>query len=69
MFDVENPGTGLDIGSVIIWDAHFSPNEGGLTKEVLLNDTNLILIKEFKPIEYFTTYGNRAFEVLLFQKI
>ncbi|MFT5876358.1 MAG: hypothetical protein ACI9GM_000294 [Salibacteraceae bacterium] len=69
VFDVENPGAGLDIGSVIIWDAHFSPNEGGLTKEVLLNDTNLILIKEFKPIEYFTTYGNRAFEVLLFQKI
>jgi hypothetical protein len=68
VFNNEHPSLGLEPGTLVIWDAHFSPNEGGLSKNVIMNDTGLILIKDFQPQYPFTTYKEAPYEVLLFQK-
>lgn len=68
VFVRETPSSNLPDGSIIIWDAHFSPNEGGLPKENLYADSNLVLLKDFQPEWPFKTWKDDAFEVLVFQK-
>ena len=69
IFDKEIPSRGLKKEAIIIWDAHFSPNEGGLSMQALLDDTNLVRLAGFQPKRAFTTYGNQQYEVVIFQKI
>jgi len=54
--------------SIIIWDAHFGPNEGGTQLSKLKNDNGLKVIKVFKPEKPFTVLGGYNYEVYLFQK-
>ena len=67
--NIEVPSTGLKENSIIIWDGHYAPNEGGLPKENLLNDSELELIAEFKPVQPFQSYGGHDYEILVFQKV
>lgn len=69
VFDKDKPSKELPVGGLIIWDAHFGPNEGGLPKENLMNDPELNLIGEFKPEHEFHVLGDHLYEVLVFQKI
>lgn len=62
------PSKDLSAGSVIIWDSQFGPVEGGLAKEVLLNDSELNLLKAFIAPNEFNGTDNFDFEVLIFQK-
>ncbi len=55
--------------SLIVWDAHFGPNEGRTPLKKLLSDSNLKLIKKFVPDKPFTVLGGYNYEVYLFQKI
>ncbi len=54
--------------SLIVWDAHFGPNEGRTPLEKLLNDDGLKVLKVFRPEEPFTVLGGYNYEVYLFQK-
>lgn len=57
-------------GGIIIWDAHFGPNENGFPLEALQKDSTLKFLKQFKP-QYPFTVGqqNMEFEIDVFEKI
>lgn len=68
LYDNNQPHKDLKPGTIIIWDAHFSPNESGLPKANLEQDSQLIKIKEFHPEHPFEVYGGQPYEVLIFQR-
>jgi hypothetical protein len=53
-------------GSLVIWDAHFAPNEGAMPLENLTSNPHFEVLKIFRPEETFNTLGNRPYEVYLF---
>ena len=55
--------------SIVVWDAHFGPNEGRTPLKKLLNDDGLKVLKVFKPEKPFTTLGGYNYEVYVFQKL
>ena len=54
--------------SLIVWDAHFGPNEGRTPLKKLLNDNGLEVMKVFKPEPPFTVLGGHSYEVYIFRK-
>ncbi|MGB0390992.1 MAG: hypothetical protein ACPGRC_04855 [Salibacteraceae bacterium] len=68
VYDREMPSSNFPKNTIIVWDAHFSPNEGGLPKQNLFNDDNLTLLKGFQPEHPFDTWKGDPFEILVFQK-
>ncbi|PKP19204.1 MAG: hypothetical protein CVU06_11565, partial [Bacteroidetes bacterium HGW-Bacteroidetes-22] len=55
-------------GALLVWDAHFGPNEGYMPLETLLKDESLKLLKIIKPKEPFNVLGNNTYEVCIFIK-
>ncbi len=64
-----NVSASIPDSSVIIWDAHFGPNEGGTPLSKLLKDNGLKVLKIFKPEQPFKALGDYDYEVVVFQKI
>jgi hypothetical protein len=62
------PDDGLQPGDLLVWDAHFGPNEAGVPLERLLQDTTLRLIELLVPDERMEVLGGHAFEVFLFER-
>ncbi len=58
----------LTDSSIIVWDAHFGPNEGRTPLSILLNDTGLIVEKVFRPKTPFKVLGGYNYEVYIFRK-
>ena len=54
--------------TLIVWDAHFGPNEGRTPLKKLLNDNGLEVMKVFKPEPPFTVLGGHSYEVYIFRK-
>ena len=67
----DSPKVSLAIpnNSLIVWDAHFGPNEGRTPLAKLLNDDGLKVLKVFKPKVPFTVLGGYNYEVYIFQKV
>ncbi len=63
-----NPSSVLENNAIVIWDAHYGPNEGRLPLENLMNDNNLVLIKSFFPENPFTVLGGYPYAIYIFQK-
>ena len=61
-----NPHEEVASGSLVIWDAHFSPNEGAMPLENLKENSQFELVQKFEPEYPFNTLGDRPFEVYLF---
>ena len=61
-----NPHEEVKSGSLVIWDAHFAPNEGAMPLENLTSNEHFEVLKVFKPEPAFNTLGNRPFEVYVF---
>lgn len=55
--------------TIVIWDAHFGPNECRIPLDTIMNDPNFKLIKKFNPDVPFTTLGGYNFEVYAFMKL
>lgn len=55
-------------GSIIVWDAHFGPNEGKTPLDKLLDDNGLRLLNVFKPKVPFKVLGGYNYTVCIFQK-
>lgn len=53
-------------GSLVIWDAHFAPNEGQMPLENLTSSPYFELLKVFEPEVPFITVGNHEYKVYLF---
>ena len=64
-----NPEIRIEEGEVVIWDAHFSPNEGGLPLENLMNNEGYKLIHLTRDKEPFTVLGGYTYEIYFFQRI
>lgn len=56
------------VGDYIIWDAHFSPNEGRLPLDSLIMNPYVQKVKRFTPENAFTVLGGHPYEVTIFKK-
>lgn len=64
----QQPSNTLEWGDLLVWDAHFGPNEGGVQFENLENDPFLKKIKSFYPIEKVTVLGGYDYSVQIYKK-
>jgi hypothetical protein len=67
--DKLKPSNSMEFGSVLIWDAHFAPNEGGVSLEAVENDERLQEIKTFLPLEKITVLGGYDYSIRIFKKV
>ncbi len=65
----ETPEYAVPEGAIVIWDAHFSPNEGRLPLERLMDNDGFQLIHLTRDKEPFTVLGGYLYEIYFFQRI
>lgn len=58
----------IPLGSILIWDSHFSPNEAKLPLNTLNENSNLELLTSFKADPAKTPGDKEIFEVFVFKK-
>ena len=59
---------GMEEGDLVIWDAHFSPNEGNTQLQWLLEHPALTFIEKHQPGTPMVVLGGRLFEVFIFER-
>lgn len=69
IYDANKPEFNVPDSSIIIWDAHFSANEGRLPLNRLLSNPNFNLLKIFTPKHPFKTLGNNEYKIAIFQSL
>jgi len=67
--DKMQPSNSMKFGDVLIWDAHFGPNEGRVSPDAVKNDKNLQLIKTFLPVEKIKVLGGYDYEISIYKKV
>jgi hypothetical protein len=67
--DKSQEGLGLGTGDLLVWDAHFAPNEGGLPLERVMNDRGLRLLELMAPRENVDMLGGHPMEVYIFRRL
>jgi len=67
--DKTQPSNTMNFGDLMVWDAHFGPNEGGVMLENLKNDPYLQHIKSFLPTESFQVLGGYDYGIYIFRKV
>ncbi len=65
----EEPEFKIKEGELVLWDAHFSPNEGRFPLENIMDNPGFRLIHLERPQEPFTVLGRYDYEVYIFQRI
>ena len=55
-------------GNLVIWDAHFGPNENRVLLETLTSDQSLAALQHWVPARGFSTLNGYQYEVYAFQK-
>lgn len=64
-----NPEISVKVGEIVIWDAHFGPNEGGMPLENLMNNPGFRLFHLTREHEPFTVLGGYTYEIYFFERI
>ena len=64
----QQPSNSMEWGDILIWDAQFGPNEGGVAQAALENDPYLKKIKSFYPMGKITVLGGHDYSVQIFEK-
>jgi hypothetical protein len=64
--DMRQSTLGLEEGDLLVWDAHFGPNEGGVPLEMLQGRDDLDLVHVLVPGERTVVLGGRPFDIWLF---
>lgn len=59
----------LPAGSVIVWDAHFGPNEGHMPLDKLLDNSRIKVLKKIEPPHPFKVLGGYNYTIYVFQKL
>jgi hypothetical protein len=67
--DRQHPEKSVEEGEIVIWDAHFGPNEGGLALEKLLFNPGFRLIHLTRDREPFIVLGGYTYEIYFFQRV
>ena len=65
----DDPDKNMPENSIIVWDAHFGPNEGGMPLQGLKDKRKLKLLKVFKPRVEFKVLGGYVYEIDVFKVI
>lgn len=65
----DKPEEGIAIGEIVLWDAHFSANEGQLPLKRMQDNEHFQTLKVFTPEYPFTVLGGYNYEIHIFQKI
>ena len=63
------PHINVAAGSLVIWDAHFAPNEGQMPLANLTSSEHFKLLEVFEPEVPFITVGKQEYRVYLFLRI
>ncbi len=66
--NIESPGKGVAKNAIVLWDAHFGPNEGRMPLERLIYNPDFKLLKRFVPETNFQVLGGYDYEIYIFQK-
>jgi hypothetical protein len=66
--DVLKPQHGILPGEIVLWDAHFGPNEGGLPLNRLMDNSYFRLINVFRPDVPFQVLGGHDYEIFIFER-
>jgi len=66
--DKFQPSNSMEFGDILIWDAHFGPNEGRVPLENVVNDPFLEPVKSFYPLEKVTVLGGYDYSIQVFEK-
>ncbi len=66
--DKNNFTSRIEDSALVVWDAHYSPNEGRLPLDSLLKNPHFELLQKFSPGKEFFVLGGYPFEVYVFQK-
>jgi len=69
VYDRDHPEYKIEEGEIVIWDAHFSPNEGRLPLENLMSSEGFRLIHLTRDKEPFSVLGGYLYEIYIFQRI
>jgi hypothetical protein len=69
LFDRMNPAKNILPGEIILWDAHYGPNEGRLPLERLQDNPDFIEIKDFKPEHPIRVLGGYDYEIHIFERL
>lgn len=64
---LNEPG-GFTAGDVVVWDAHFGPNEGGIPLDTLLLEPRLRWLRRFDPPYPITVLGDHPYAVHVFER-
>jgi len=67
--DKIQPSNSMEFGDIIIWDAHFGPNEGGVSYATMEKDPWLQKIKTFLPEEKITVLGGYEYAIHIYRKV
>ncbi len=67
--DKMQPSNSMEFGDILIWDAHFGPNEGRVSPDAVKNDKNLQLMKTFLPVENIKVLGGYDYEIRIYKKV
>ncbi len=67
--DKLQPSNSMNFGDILIWDAHFGPNEGRVSFAALENDIYLEKIQTFIPLEKITVLGGYDYAIHIYQKV
>lgn len=65
----EKPEDGIPQGSIILWDAHFGPNEGHMPIERLKNNNAFREVYHLKPEHEFTVLNGYQYEIYVFERL
>jgi hypothetical protein len=66
--DVQHPEKNIKPGEIVLWDAHFGPNEGRLPLERLSENPYFELVRLFRPDEPFQVLGGYDYEIYVFRR-
>jgi hypothetical protein len=67
--DKIQPSNSMEFGDILIWDAHFGPNEGGTSYETMERDPWLQKIKTILPEEKITVLGGYEYAIHIYRKV
>jgi hypothetical protein len=65
----EEPEYNIKEGELVLWDAHFSPNEGQLPLENLMDNPGFRLVHLVRPEKPFKVLGGYDYEIYIFERI
>jgi ABC-type cobalt transport system substrate-binding protein len=66
--DRENPQNGIPQDAIVVWDAHFGPNEGQLPLIKLTQNDFFELLRKFEPQYPFKVLNGYDYEIYVFRR-